>query len=337
MTTGRPTVRFVLATLLSACGAAGAQSGGGGGGGGSDGPGSIVTALGNTLAGTPVWQFAVSNPQPSQVGTATVNAFAVDYDATATTLYVITRPGSTLGALATSGAFTPIATINGAGAGETNWSGLTFDPTTNTWYASAVNPLNTGTRLYTVNIATGATTLINWMGAPGMVIGDIAADASGVMYAHETFYDALYTVNKSTGALTMVGFTGFNATSSQGMDFDYATGNLYGFLVEAGGASRFVRFDTANGAATTLAVTTGWGSPNPEMAVRAPLPPGGSCYPNCDASTTAPVLNVADFTCFLQRFAAGESYANCDNSTTAPTLNVADFTCFLQRFAAGCP
>jgi hypothetical protein len=64
-------------------------------------------------------------------------------------------------------------------------------------------------------------------------------------------------------------------------------------------------------------------------------PPGGSCYANCDASTTSPVLNVADFTCFLQRFAAGNSYANCDQSTTQPVLNVADFTCFLQRFAGG--
>jgi hypothetical protein len=64
---------------------------------------------------------------------------------------------------------------------------------------------------------------------------------------------------------------------------------------------------------------------------------GGGCYANCDDSTTAPVLNVADFTCFLQRFAAGESYANCDQSTTVPVLNVADFTCFLQSFASGCP
>jgi hypothetical protein len=29
-------------------------------------------------------------------------------------------------------------------------------------------------------------------------------------------------------------------------------------------------------------------------------------------------------------------YANCDHSTTSPVLNVADFTCFLQKFAAGC-
>ncbi len=66
-----------------------------------------------------------------------------------------------------------------------------------------------------------------------------------------------------------------------------------------------------------------------------PLPTG--CYPNCDGSTEPPTLNVADFTCFLQLFAAGESAANCDASTVPPVLNVADFTCFLQAFAAGCP
>ena len=60
------------------------------------------------------------------------------------------------------------------------------------------------------------------------------------------------------------------------------------------------------------------------------------CYANCDGSTLSPVLNVNDFTCFLNRFAAGEAYANCDGSTTAPVLNVNDFTCFLNRFAAGC-
>jgi DNA-binding beta-propeller fold protein YncE len=61
------------------------------------------------------------------------------------------------------------------------------------------------------------------------------------------------------------------------------------------------------------------------------------CYANCDHSTTAPALNVADFTCFLTKFAAGDPYANCDGSTASPVLNVADFTCFLQKFAAGCP
>ena len=61
------------------------------------------------------------------------------------------------------------------------------------------------------------------------------------------------------------------------------------------------------------------------------------CYPNCDASTTPPVLNILDFVCFINRFAAGSTYANCDASTAPPVLNVLDFQCFLNRFAAGCP
>ncbi len=60
------------------------------------------------------------------------------------------------------------------------------------------------------------------------------------------------------------------------------------------------------------------------------------CYANCDCSTVWPVLNVNDFLCFLNRFAAGDPYANCDNSTSPPTLNVLDFACFLNKFAAGC-
>jgi hypothetical protein len=63
---------------------------------------------------------------------------------------------------------------------------------------------------------------------------------------------------------------------------------------------------------------------------------GAACYPNCDASTQAPVLNVQDFTCFLTKFVAAEAYANCDGSTQNPILNVQDFTCFLTKYMAGC-
>jgi trimeric autotransporter adhesin len=81
-----------------------------------------------------------------------------------------------------------------------------------------------------------------------------------------------------------------------------------------------------------------WGCPQP--------PPPPTCYPNCDGSMTPPILNVDDFTCFINQFSAASAlqhiqqlhhYANCDNSTTAPVLNVDDFTCFINRFAAGCP
>lgn len=63
---------------------------------------------------------------------------------------------------------------------------------------------------------------------------------------------------------------------------------------------------------------------------------GVGCYVNCDASTTAPILNVNDFQCFLNRYASAESYANCDASTSVPVLNVNDFQCYLNKFAAGC-
>jgi hypothetical protein len=64
---------------------------------------------------------------------------------------------------------------------------------------------------------------------------------------------------------------------------------------------------------------------------------GRLCWANCDASTIAPILNVQDFSCFLNKFAAADPYANCDRSTTAPVLNVQDFSCFLNAFASGCP
>jgi hypothetical protein len=65
--------------------------------------------------------------------------------------------------------------------------------------------------------------------------------------------------------------------------------------------------------------------------------PSTTCYANCDGSTTAPFLNVLDFNCFLNYFAAGDMYANCDDSPSLPPiLNILDFNCFLNRFSAGC-
>jgi hypothetical protein len=67
------------------------------------------------------------------------------------------------------------------------------------------------------------------------------------------------------------------------------------------------------------------------------LTPDRGCYANCDRSTNIPVLNVNDFLCFSNLFAAGDPAANCDGSTIQPVLNVGDFVCFLNTFAAGCP
>jgi hypothetical protein len=65
-------------------------------------------------------------------------------------------------------------------------------------------------------------------------------------------------------------------------------------------------------------------------------PPSPPCYPNCDASTGAPLLTGNDFICFITKFAAGESYANCDGSTGMPMLTGNDFQCFIDAYVAGC-
>ncbi len=61
------------------------------------------------------------------------------------------------------------------------------------------------------------------------------------------------------------------------------------------------------------------------------------CYPNCDGSTSSPVLTANDFQCFINRYATQDPRANCDQSTMTPQLTANDFQCFLNAFATGCP
>jgi hypothetical protein len=74
-------------------------------------------------------------------------------------------------------------------------------------------------------------------------------------------------------------------------------------------------------------------------------PPAAPCFANCDGSLLAPILNVDDFTCFVNEFAIARGlpheqqimhYANCDGSTVEPILNIDDFMCFINQFALGC-
>jgi hypothetical protein len=95
------------------------------------------------------------------------------------------------------------------------------------------------------------------------------------------------------------------------------------------------RFDAAAppvpGAATIMLVQglPPFGLSAPGMPI-----PAGSCHANCDFSTTPPIVNVLDFACFVNRFAAGDPFCDCDHNNA---LNVNDFICFQAEFAAGCP
>ncbi len=95
----------------------------------------------------------------------------------------------------------------------------------------------------------------------------------------------------------------------------------------AGNVQNFQAFDLAAGFDTPLDVNS---------FVIFSAVEGGICYANCDGSTTPPMINVLDFSCFLNKFASGDMAANCDGSTTVPQLNVLDFACFVNTYAAGC-
>jgi probable HAF family extracellular repeat protein len=110
---------------------------------------------------------------------------------------------------------------------------------------------------------------------------------------------------------------------------------LHDYMVSLGVSPWPSGLDTATGVSADGTTIVGQDYTLSWIITGLPLP--DPCYANCDLSTAPPTLNVADFTCFLQKYAAGNAYANCDHSTNPPVLNVADFTCFLQKYAAGCP
>jgi hypothetical protein len=65
---------------------------------------------------------------------------------------------------------------------------------------------------------------------------------------------------------------------------------------------------------------------------------GAGCYADCDMMTGPGVLDIFDFLCFGNLFAAGQPYAcDCDLSTGPGICDIFDFLCFGNAFAAGCP
>ncbi|MCA9279516.1 MAG: hypothetical protein H6815_01200 [Phycisphaeraceae bacterium] len=58
---------------------------------------------------------------------------------------------------------------------------------------------------------------------------------------------------------------------------------------------------------------------------------GVACYADCDGSGA---LNIFDYICFGNEYAANTAYADCDGSGS---LNIFDYICFGNEYAAGCP
>jgi hypothetical protein len=143
-----------------------------------------------------------------------------------------------------------------------------------------------------------------------------------------------------TSAFTYVGgdllvtirHSGNDTGTGRAMDAISTSGSGYNIVGQARSASSLTALTGSATFFTVLQLTVGAGT--------------SSCYANCDGSTVEPILNVDDFTCFINEYATSqglphaqqvEAYANCDGSTVEPALNVDDFTCFINAYAMGCP
>ena len=230
-----------------------------------------VFAMDLRTAPNNIISFPVGTPGYNLIGQCAIDSYAIDFDNSGTTLYaieVLSSAPAGIGTInTTTGAYTQIAPVSGMTGSP---GGLSCDPLTGTFYALATSGAGAN-NLYTVNPNTGAATLIGAMGGTTELFVDIAISPTGQMFAHDIASDSIYSVDKSTGATTLLGATGYACNYAQGMDFDYADGNLYATLYTGGGTGVFARIDLTTGAATPLLDTSSWNA-EMEMAINSPIP-----------------------------------------------------------------
>ena len=144
------------------------------------------------------------------VGNDYSKVYVIEY-----TLNELRTLDTTTGISSTIGACTPMA-------GQV-WTGAT-GTADGALYASAVSA--SASYLYTVNITSGAATLVGQITNATTII-DIAINADGEMYGVDVDSDKLLRINPVTGDGTVVGSIGFDADYAQGMDFEPVSGVLY--------------------------------------------------------------------------------------------------------------
>jgi len=118
------------------------------------------------------------------------------------------------------------------GAAADAWTGMSWDPTTNTMYAITTGGRTPASYLIKIDLATAQTQLvgqITGVGDPdnGTMIIDIAVDTNGLMYGVDIITDTLVAIDKTTGEASTIGSIGFDANYSEGLDFDDTTHTLY--------------------------------------------------------------------------------------------------------------
>lgn len=126
------------------------------------------------------------------------------------------------------------------------------DPTPGTMYA-----VDSSRALYTIDMLTGAKTLIGTVSANASTAGGLAyRPDTNTIFLTSTGNDSLYSLEVTTGAATLVGAYGGADVVMHGLEWDNSTGTMYG--VSGGGTpSNFNAYtiNTTTGAATLIGNT----------------------------------------------------------------------------------
>ena len=131
-----------------------------------------------------------------------------------------------------------------------NVSGLAWNQADQTMYASSLNSSISETTLYSVDLSTGALTVIGNTGMSGGIW--LAIDSSGNAYMADLIDDSLYSVDLTDASSSLIGPLGVDLNFAQDADFHPDSDVLYmgGYL--GSGVNNFYEIDTTTGAATAL-------------------------------------------------------------------------------------
>lgn len=170
-------------------------------------------------------------------------------------LYALNAGNNNLVKVYNNGSVVNVGPLTNLLSGDTA-TGLSWNRADGKMYAASANSAGTIGTLYTVNLSTGALTVVGTMTGMTLPIW-LEIDNSGNAFAADITTDKLYSINLATAAATEVGNLGVNIAFAQEADFNTSNNVLYMAGYIGGGVSNIYTVDTTTGLATVVGPTTG--------------------------------------------------------------------------------
>lgn len=182
------------------------------------------------------------------IGPLTSNLFADDMAGDGN-LYALNNDTKKLVKVYSDGTAQDVGPLTGIGTATV--TGLSWNRVNSTMYATS------GSNLYTINLTTGAATLVGGM-APMTLPIWLEIDNAGLAYSADINDDKLYSVNLATGATTEIGPLGINIIYAQEADFNTSNNTLYmAGMLDPSLETNLYTVNTSTGAATLVGSTGG--------------------------------------------------------------------------------